>query len=141
MQKSACQRGRFSVNTSLLLTNASRKRKPNGAAGHRKQSRTSPRQTENLASQHRLQLRVEGFPSGQREQTVNLSSMTSVVRIHHLPPVNKGTPFGVLLLFKPDKYMRYREKSNCFSGKTEGSMDIDAFIKHLNRKGLSYQEK
>lgn len=27
-----------------------------------------------------------GFPSGQREQTVNLSSMTSVVRIHHLPP-------------------------------------------------------
>lgn len=74
MQKSACQRGRFSVNTSLLLTNASRKRKPNGAAGHRKQSRTSPRQTENLASQHRLQLRVEGFPSGQREQTVNLSS-------------------------------------------------------------------
>ena len=73
--------------------------------------------------------------------TVNLSSMTSVVRIHHLPPVNKGTPFGVLLLFRPDKYMRYREKSNCFSGKTEGSMDIDAFIKHLNRKGLSYQEK
>ena len=29
---------------------------------------------------------MEGFPSGQREQTVNLSSMTSVVRIHHLPP-------------------------------------------------------
>ena len=85
MQKSACQRGRFSVNTSLLLTNASRKRKPNGAAGHRKQSRTSPRQTENLASQHRLQLRVEGFPSGQREQTVNLPSPTSVVRIHPHP--------------------------------------------------------
>lgn len=96
MQKSACQRGRFSVNTSLLLTNASRKRKPNGAAGHRKQSRTSPRQTENLASQHRLQLRVEGFPSGQREQTVNLSSVTSVVRIHPLPPIRsklKLAPF------------------------------------------------
>ena len=29
---------------------------------------------------------MEGFPSSQREQTVNLSSMTSVVRIHHLPP-------------------------------------------------------
>ena len=29
---------------------------------------------------------MEGFPSGQREQTVHLSSMTSVVRIHHLPP-------------------------------------------------------
>ena len=32
---------------------------------------------------------MEGFPSGQREQTVNLSSMTSVVRIHHLPPKQK----------------------------------------------------
>ena len=27
-----------------------------------------------------------GFPSGQREQTVNLLSVTSVVRIHPLPP-------------------------------------------------------
>ena len=27
-----------------------------------------------------------GFPSGQRGQTVNLLSTTSVVRIHHLPP-------------------------------------------------------
>ncbi len=73
--------------------------------------------------------------------TVNLSSMTSVVRIHHLPPVTKSTPNGVLLSFKPDKYMRYREKSNRFSGKTEGAMDIDAFIRNSNRKGLSYQEK
>ena len=40
-----------------------------------------------------------GFPSGQREQTVNLSSMTSVVRIHHLPPVEKSTPNGVLFFF------------------------------------------
>ena len=29
---------------------------------------------------------MEGFPSGQREQTVNLPSQTSVVRIHPLPP-------------------------------------------------------
>ena len=29
------------------------------------------------------------FPSGQREQTVNLSSLTSVVRIHSLPPKNR----------------------------------------------------
>ena len=34
---------------------------------------------------------MEGFPSGQREQTVNLSSMTSVVRIHHLPPMQSQT--------------------------------------------------
>ena len=36
-----------------------------------------------------------GFPSGQREQTVNLSSMTSVVRIHHLPPKQKDIPKGM----------------------------------------------
>ena len=29
------------------------------------------------------------FPSGQREQTVNLSSVTSVVRIHPCPPKNR----------------------------------------------------
>ena len=38
---------------------------------------------------------MEGFPSGQREQTVNLSSMTSVVRIHHLPPKRKDIPKGM----------------------------------------------
>ncbi len=31
-------------------------------------------------------LYVDGFPSGQREQTVNLPSQTSVVRIHPHPP-------------------------------------------------------
>ena len=29
---------------------------------------------------------MDGFPSGQREQTVNLLSQTSVVRIHPRPP-------------------------------------------------------
>ena len=38
---------------------------------------------------------MEGCPSGQREQTVNLSSMTSVVRIHHLPPKQKDIPKGM----------------------------------------------
>ena len=32
---------------------------------------------------------MEEFPSGQREQTVNLSAMPSVVRIHPLPPKNR----------------------------------------------------
>ena len=41
---------------------------------------------------------MEGFPSGQREQTVNLSSMTSVVRIHHLPP-NEPILIRVSVLF------------------------------------------
>ena len=31
------------------------------------------------------------FPSGQRGQTVNLLSLTSVVRIHHPPPTQKDT--------------------------------------------------
>ncbi len=31
---------------------------------------------------------LEGFPSGQRGQTVNLLSVTSVVRIHPPPPKN-----------------------------------------------------
>ena len=41
------------------------------------------------------------FPSGQRGQTVNLLSLTSVVRIHLLPPVRtvhlNGSYFFVLL--------------------------------------------
>ena len=42
-----------------------------------------------------MQSNMGGFPSGQREQTVNLSSMTSVVRIHHLPPKQKDIPKGM----------------------------------------------
>ena len=34
------------------------------------------------------------FPSGQRGQTVNLLSLTSVVRIHHPPPKNPRTGFS-----------------------------------------------
>ena len=37
---------------------------------------------------------MEGFPSGQRGQTVNLLSTTSVVRIHHLPPKEKAPLVG-----------------------------------------------
>ena len=32
---------------------------------------------------------MEGFPSGQREQTVNLLATLSVVRIHPLPPTRQ----------------------------------------------------
>ncbi len=63
-----------------------------------------------------------GFPSGQREQTVNLSSMTSVVRIHHLPPVVKSTPNGVLFFFCVEKSsyfskIRFSEKVAVKRGK------------------------
>ena len=36
------------------------------------------------------------FPSGQREQTVNLPTMSSVVRIHPFPPLKKAPIFGCL---------------------------------------------
>ena len=41
------------------------------------------------------------FPSGQRGQTVNLLSLTSVVRIHHPPPTKQNIclPTNVLFLF------------------------------------------
>ena len=36
------------------------------------------------------------FPSGQREQTVNLPTMSSVVRIHPFPPLKKAPENGCL---------------------------------------------
>ena len=41
-----------------------------------------------------LQLHRGAFPSGQRGQTVNLLSTTSVVRIHPLPPGKKVVPLA-----------------------------------------------
>ena len=38
------------------------------------------------------------FPSGQRGQTVNLLSLTSVVRIHPLPPTKRTPHRGVLFV-------------------------------------------
>ncbi len=38
------------------------------------------------SSNNIIHLFVDGFPSGQREQTVNLPSQTSMVRIHPHPP-------------------------------------------------------
>ena len=41
---------------------------------------------------------MEGFPSGQREQTVNLLATLSVVRIHPLPPTRQPV-FGQAVVF------------------------------------------
>ena len=54
---------------------------------------------------------MERFPSGQREQTVNLLSVTSVVRIHPSPP-RKSTSQDVL--FSCSKGVDY----GCFFEKT-----------------------
>ena len=40
------------------------------------------------------------FPSGQRGQTVNLLSLTSVVRIHHLPPKYPRRCAGISFFLK-----------------------------------------
>ena len=48
-------------------------------------------------SSKNYKLNMGEFPSGQRGQTVNLLSVTSMVRIHLPPP--KSTPNGVLFIF------------------------------------------
>ena len=51
-----------------------------------------------------LQLLMGDFPSGQRGQTVNLLSTTSLVRIQH-PPPKKSTSFDLsIFLFKPQAW-------------------------------------
>ena len=52
--------------------------------------------TEGCESRHASFFYKEGFPSGQRGQTVNLLRNASVVRIHHLPLLFKSVEFGVL---------------------------------------------
>ena len=52
-------------------------------------------------------INMEEFPSGQREQTVNLPSTTSVVRIHPLPP-RKTAKYGGFSVFY--RYKRTAEK-------------------------------
>ena len=52
-------------------------------------SRFSARREGSFAAEKR-KLNMGDFPSGQRGQTVNLLSVTSVVRIHHPPPKHKA---------------------------------------------------
>ena len=53
---------------------------------------SSPSTSSNLSPIY--QLNMGSFPSGQRGQTVNLLSTTSVVRIHPLPPGKKVVPLA-----------------------------------------------
>ena len=46
------------------------------------------------------------FPSGQRGQTVNLLSLTSVVRIHHPPPTKKELLSTPSFIFESEKYYK-----------------------------------
>ena len=69
---------------------------------------------------------MEGFPSGQREQTVNLSSMTSVVRIHHLPPKRKDIPKGM-------SFLLWRKAGGGFESRLLETCQVARF----NRRGFA----
>ena len=59
-----------------------------------------------------MKLNMGEFPSGQRGQTVNLLSSTSVVRIHLLPPVLKialNTAFRAVFFLRLIKI----QENNC----------------------------
>ena len=66
-------------------------------------------------------LNMGEFPSGQRGQTVNLLSLTSMVRIHPLPP-NKNQPkrvgflFGQERMFDSEPLVRRRSRNAAIGG-------------------------
>ena len=62
---------------------------------------------------------MDGFPSGQRGQTVNLLSMTSVVRIH-------PHPFGVLAQL--GEHLPYKQRVTGSSPVGPTSMKIEYII-------------
>ena len=49
---------------------------------------------------------MDEFPSGQREQTVNLPSQTSVVRIHPHPPDYRRIALAVFVVFRLKQFVR-----------------------------------
>ena len=55
------------------------------------------------------------FPSGQREQTVNLLAPPSVVRIHLFPPKKKASKFRCFLFLCEREWMRYRVRKPRFA--------------------------
>ena len=70
------------------------------------------------------QFYMERFPSGQREQTVNLLSTTSVVRIHLSPP-QKGYPSGYPFCDCREVVARI---PTIFGGSREERVTIKAYI-------------
>ena len=76
-----------------------------------------------------------GFPSGQRGQTVNLLSTTSVVRIHHLPPRDRVSK-DALFLF-------WAENTSPYQGKLEKPCQpvpaLSVAARHLSRRETTPQ--
>ena len=60
--------------------------------------------TSSILPQHSI-LNMGEFPSGQRGQTVNLLSMTSVVRIHLPPPIPNTKVFGIFVYSQKNLYI------------------------------------
>ena len=73
------------------------------------------------------------FPSGQRGQTVNLLSLTSVVRIHHPPPEKRPSRLGSCPKGQFCKNTVYLERGmpySCFCLSAFGTLD---FSHHFNK--------
>ena len=67
---------------------------------------------------------MERFPSGQREQTVNLLSVTSVVRIHPSPPTKMHIARCAFLFV-------YRVDLGCFLQKTANTLCVSNHLSVL----------
>ena len=64
---------------------------------------SSPSTSFNLPQ--RSKLNMGEFPSGQRGQTVNLLSVTSVVRIHLPPPIPNTKVFGIFVYSQKKRHI------------------------------------
>ena len=83
---------------------------------------------------------TEGFPSGQRGQTVNLLSVTSMVRIHLPPPIN--------LYEKPDKSgfsaflhtssINFYETKTKMDGKSRGHYSLFQLLNNICDKSSHF---
>ena len=84
---------------------------------------------------------MEEFPSGQREQTVNLSALPSVVRIHPLPPKQRSS--DILLLFfyslRTTEALRCRPMPNeVDAGRFVASNCTESTLFHQNSGVVTY---
>ena len=84
------------------------------------------------------------FPSGQREQTVNLPSQTSVVRIHPLPPARMAELADALVSgTSEDTFMQVQvlflapNKVDNFDTIGIETIDLILFVKMLMAQGFS----
>src|SRR5258706_8988160 len=82
----------------------------------------------NRGNRHNVRFRSEGFPSGQRDQTVNLTALPSKVRILPPPPVQNGAPEELGCIIAPHSAHCEDEKKTSHFKEVE-SLDLPHAIK------------